>query len=119
MGYINCSSAVQDWSAEIILSGEDTLLEGESIWNELVGVLHVERHNRSLQHDHQADRLPVHVLLLQQPKVVDMGELRSSCGAGVLRDRDRLHICDILPARIGTAGKVVRTVELVRSIDDG
>lgn len=55
---------MQDWGPEVIFTGENTLLEGESIWHELTSILLVQRYNRSLQHDYQADRLPLHVLFL-------------------------------------------------------
>lgn len=99
------SSAVQDWGLEIVLAGEDTLLEGESVRHELAGILPVQRHDRSLQHDNQAHRLPLHVLLLQQPKVIDLGELcRPSC-ARLLRDGDWIHLRHLLPAKFCAAGE--------------
>lgn len=96
---------MQDWGLEIIFAGEDTLLEGESIRHELAGILLVQRYNRSLQHDYQADRLPLHVLLLQQPKVINLGKLCCSSSTRLLCDGDWLHLCYLLPAKFCAAGE--------------
>lgn len=96
---------MQDWGPEIIFAGEDTLLEGASIWHELAGLLLVQRYDRSFQHDREADGVPVHVLLLQQPEVINLGELRGSCGARLLRHRNRLHLRHLLPAGFCAAGE--------------
>ena len=95
---------MHDWSPPVILLGEDTLLARESGGHELAGILHVQGHDRPLQHDREADRLPLHVLLLQQPEVVDLGELHRSRRGRLLRDGDRLHLCHLLPARLSAAG---------------
>jgi hypothetical protein len=111
-----CSPAVQNRSLEIIRARQDTLLEGEGLRDELPGLLPVQGHHRPLQHHRQAHRLPLHVLLLQQPQVVHLGELRRPRRARLLRDRHRLHLRHLLPAELRTAGELCTCFALTSSL---
>lgn len=108
LSLIWCSSAVQNWSLEIIRAWQDILLEGEGLRDELSRLLHVQGHHRPPQHHRQAHSLPLYVLLLQQPQVIHLGELRHSCCPRLLRHWHRLHFRHLLSARLCTVGECCR-----------
>ncbi|CAI0442704.1 unnamed protein product [Linum tenue] len=63
------SPPLQNSSFEIIFTGQTTVLEGECLWDEQLGLLSSQGYCRPFQYSDQACCVPLHVLFLHQPKI--------------------------------------------------
>ena len=99
-----CSSLVQDWSIEIVLTWKVALLERKSIWHEFTGLFSVKRYNRSFHYNNQTNCLSFYVLLLQQSKVINSRQLHHLSGTCLLCDWNWVCFCNLLSARFSTTG---------------